>query len=176
MVRNAAALLILAFFAGPAWANTPVVHEQATIAGSIEMDLEKPVGPIRAGLICLPKGRARGHDFVSGDTEFSAILQDELSDSEEYRGKVAQYGRDGITIELRNIEVSLCARHWGVFGTGDTKSFDGRAQFLFRSYPRNSIGKQLETAVALELQRDSPMGARAIFRTAIQSLLGRLTF
>ena len=94
----------------------------------ISYPLNKRVGALRAGLLCMPNGGLRLGDFVEDDVKFGVMVNEVLAEAAGDR--VAAEGSP-VSIDLKNAKVKLCAKAWGVFGRGDTKSLSGDVSFGF---------------------------------------------
>lgn len=110
----------------------PTVLNSVQPAGSVAMALDRRTGIAGAGLACLPQGVTTGRQFVADGEEFSAMVRSELAElSPAIVARLPFAGAGHGEIALAGIESKLCARGYGVFGRGDTKSLSGSARFSF---------------------------------------------
>lgn len=94
---------------------------------SIAVDQGATVGIRSTGLVCIPTSRLVLEDFVPDQEAFKERVAKELS---------LMNSADAVhttikSIRLVKIEAKLCAKRYGVFGTGDKRSLSGKAVFTF---------------------------------------------
>lgn len=146
----------------------------APVRFTTDFPLNSSIGPLRAGQLCLPKGSVRGTDLISDDHQFDLLVRQVLDE----RANGSQYllgdGRaPKVEVHLRSAAVKLCAKSWGMFGMGDTKSLSGKAAFTFTWKMDGQTALAVET-IALELNGKDRLTAPAILRRAVTALLGRI--
>lgn len=88
--------------------------------------LSDGAGILKAGLLCIPKGRARVADFVPSEAAYRRIFEDAAYDKGEASSLAANWPT------LTRIDANLCAKGFGVFGMGDKRSMSGRVSFTFQ--------------------------------------------
>ncbi|MFM6830630.1 MAG: hypothetical protein ACKOVA_09920 [Novosphingobium sp.] len=141
---------------------------------TVDFPLAKTVGPIRAGTLCLPKGSMRGSDLVSDEGQF-ALLVRQVLDERAARGQrsLGDGAVPGIELHLKAAAVKLCAKSWGMFGMGDTKSLSGDVQFSFAWKIDGQAALNAEQIVLKPQSRDR-LTAQAIMRRAVEAVLDRI--
>lgn len=139
-----------------------------------DMQLSRSVGPLRAGQFCLPKGSITGADFISDTQQFDLLMRQTL-DAQAPANKVSLGSGSApkIEVHLKSAAVKLCAKSWGMFGMGDTKSLSGKAAFTFTWKKDGQKALAVET-IALEVNGKERLTAPAILRRAVNVLCGRI--
>lgn len=141
----------------------------------IAFPLEKGVGPVRAGKLCLPKGQLRGRDFVADQHEFGLIVRQGIDAlAPEARARLGAGSDPVVNLRLSAIDVKLCAKSWGAFGFGDTKSLSGNARFVFAWSSLEGIGPEHEVEVRLQPQKRDALTPPAMLRGAVAQALERI--
>ena len=161
------ALLYPGFFAGLAFAATPAISSPPPVA-YLDVAPEEKVGSVSAGLMCLPKGQLRVADFVDGRTGFTqSVFEAWKLRSNLVTVQIAE-------VHLTAVNVKLCARSWGLFGRGDTKSLSGRVEFRFRRLLANAGAAQTsDDTVAFTLEKRDALPASEILVKALRILFDR---
>jgi hypothetical protein len=159
----------------PAYATTePIAAPPAipTVAASIEFPLTASVGPVRAGLLCMPNSKLHGRDFLRSQKDLALLIQRMLS---ERKADPFLAGINNFQINFQMLRVKLCARSWGVFGTGDTKALSGRAEFTFAwSIDRDAAAKKTISRFTIELDKAHAVPADEIMDAALNRLLDQI--
>lgn len=141
---------------------------------AVDFPLSQSIGPLRAGQLCMPRGALRGTDLVRDDREFALLVRQTLDDRAS-RG-LPSFG-DGaaplIELHLHSANVKLCAKSWGMFGMGDTKSLSGDADFTF-TWRLASGGRSLNVEkVELRPKSKDRVTGPMILRLALENVLER---
>lgn len=141
---------------------------------SVDFPLSKTVGPIRAGTLCLPKGSMRGADLVSDEGQF-ALLVRQVLDDRAARGQrsLGDGAVPRIELRLKAAAVKLCAKSWGMFGMGDTKSLSGDVQISF-AWKIDGLAALTAEQIVLKIQSRDRLTAQAIMRRAVEAVLDRI--
>lgn len=140
----------------------------------VDFPLTKSVGPLQAGQFCLPKSSLRGSDFVSDEYQFDLLVRQTLDEQAMHnKGSLGSGSTPKIEVHLKSAAVKLCAKSWGMFGMGDTKSLSGKAAFTFTWKKDGQKALAVET-IALEVNGKERLTAPAILRRAINVLCGRI--
>ncbi|CAM8636318.1 MULTISPECIES: hypothetical protein [Sphingobium] len=141
--------------------------DSGTITTSIDFPLESAVGPVRAGLLCLPKGTVRGKDFVRSQRDLARMVRQAAS---EQNGTGRAFA--DLQIHFQGLRVQLCAKSWGVFGMGDTQALSGKADFVFAwsRGPGTPAEKQV-FRLQIDLSKNDAMPPDDIMREALNRLL-----
>lgn len=141
-----------------------------TIATSIDFPLEAVVGPVRAGLMCLPNSTLRGRDFVRSQRDLTLLVQQVA-----YEQNADSHRLDGLKIGFKAMRVKLCAKSWGVFGTGDRQALSGDADFVFEWSVESHLSMEPRTVrLQIKVGRDQAMPSNDIMREALNQLLARI--
>lgn len=148
---------------------------QAAVADfGVDFPLEQSVGPLRAGQLCMPKGALRGTDLVRDDQEFALLVRQALDD---LASRGASSLGDGtaprIDVHLKAVAVKLCARSWGMFGLGDTKSLSGDAEFTFSWRLTGTVGSPNNEKIIVRPTSKGRMTGPMILRLALADVLER---
>lgn len=151
---------------GPRWAASDI----RTITTSIDFPLESIVGPVRAGLMCLPNSKLRGRDFVRSQKDLTLLVQQVASEQEADGHRL-----NDVEINFKGLSVKLCAKSWGVFGTGDRQDLSGEANFVF-DWSGGSPPVTGPRTVRLEIKvgKGEAMPSNDIMREAVNQLLARI--
>ena len=109
------------------------------VFAKLEIASGETVGMVSAGMLCLPKGILRVRDFVWDDEDLTSVLREALAELHTgQRQDGLSWSPRAISVTLTGIRAKLCARKWGVFGTGDTKSLAGEVLRRVRVLKRNA--------------------------------------
>jgi hypothetical protein len=168
------AILPFAMWLGamPVLAQTAATSPLPTVTASIAFPLTTVVGPVRAGLLCMPNGKLRGRDFLRSHKDFPLLIQRALSERQADRS-LADIG--DLKVDWQMLRVKLCARSWGVFGTGDRKALSGQAEFTFAwSSDRDSATAKTIARVIIERDKDDAIPAEEIMDEALNRLLDQI--
>lgn len=141
---------------------------------TVSFPLEKSVGPLRAGTFCFPKGSLRGADLVDDEASFALMVREALEDRAiASRLALGDGALPLFELHFLSAKVKLCAKSWGVFGTGNTKSLSGNVELAFAF---KFDGQQsLETHnIAFKPELAEGLTANAIMRRGIDLVLGRI--
>ncbi len=132
---------------------------------SIAFPLSDVVGPVRAGLLCLPNGNLHGRDFLRSDADLSVRLQDVMAEGD-------QTDLGTLTIRLQALSAKLCAKSWGVMGIGDRKALSGKAEFAFAwsTDPTQSSPDKV-TRITVRLGKGQAMPPDEIMQEALRRLV-----
>lgn len=140
----------------------------------VEFPLTNKVGGLQAGQLCFPKGSLRGTDFVADEDEFDFLVRQALDEqSGQDSAPLGTSAAPRIAVHLKSAAVKLCAKSWGMFGLGDTKSLSGTANFTF-AWRKDGQGTLATETIALEVNVKDRLTAPAILRRAVITLLSRL--
>ncbi|WP_156135700.1 hypothetical protein [Novosphingobium subterraneum] len=139
-----------------------------------DLQLKRSVGRLRAGQFCLPKGSISGADFISDTPQFDLLMRQTL-DAQPPTDQIllGSGSAPKIEVHFKSAEVKLCAKSWGMFGMGDTKSLSGKAAFTFTWKKDGQKALAVET-IALEVNGKERLTAPAILRRAVNVLCGRI--
>lgn len=148
-----------------------MAYDGPQIKSYILVPLNKKVGSVRAGTLCLPKGSMSRAEIYLDEREFSGMLADAIE-----RQGLEGYSSDLhvpkiLKVELHNITVRLCAKNWGVFGLGDRESLSGNAQFYFAWQGTESAAEMEHSKVEINLTPHEAMPIKAIAMLAVEKLL-----
>ena len=144
--------------------------DSGTITASIDFPLESAVGPVRAGLLCLPKGSLRGRDFVRSERDLAKMVRQAAS---ELDGHGQAF--DGLQIHFQALRVKLCAKSWGVFGMGDTQALSGKADFVFAWRGSDVPAATQVSRLQIDLDKDDAMPPDDIMQEALSRLLVQIS-
>ena len=162
-----AAYLVISSSAGGAMA--------ASQRFTADLPLNRSIGPLRAGKLCLPKGRVAAADMISDARQFDLVVRQALDEQPQVQQATLGSGAaPKIEIHLKSVAVRLCASSWGLFGTGDTKSLGGKADFTFTWKKDGQSVLAVET-IPLEVSAKERLTAPAILRKAVNTLLQRMS-
>jgi hypothetical protein len=100
-------------------------------ASAVDIPIASTVGPLRAGKLCLPNGKVRVRDFVSGQSAFGVMVKEALDGLDSDRRTHLSALNAPVSVHLVGIKAKLCARDWGAFGFGDRRALAGEAAFTF---------------------------------------------
>lgn len=168
MIADIAAFAIL--IGSPPVPPVPVTAAPASLAlaiTTVEFPLADVVGPVRAGLLCLPRGKARGSDFLRSPEDLRLLLHQAASQVPAPGGMPAN-----LQIGFRALRVKLCARSWGAFGIGHSDALSGDAEFVFDwSVGASSPSARQVARIRIEIGKDQAMSPDAILRTALDRLI-----
>lgn len=158
-----------------AWVAQSSAALAAPAQFTIDFPLSNTVGPLRAGQLCFPKGAAKGTDFVSDQGQFSLLVRDILDAHQASAMHTSRSeGAPQIELHFTALAVKLCAKSWGAFGFGDTKTLTGKADFIFSWKPVGSIARTQPIAISLQLAGKDRMTAPLIMRRAVDRALQRI--
>jgi hypothetical protein len=138
---------------------------------TIDFPLHSSIGPLRAGQLCLPKGSVRGSDLIADGNQFDLLVRQVLE--EQASGGQSSLGNGAVPkveVHLRSAAVKLCAKSWGMFGMGDTKSLSGDVEFTF-AWKRDGQAALSVAKIAFKVNGKDRMTAPTILRRAVMSLL-----
>lgn len=139
-----------------------------------DLQLNRSVGPLRAGQFCLPKGSITGADFIPDTQQFDLLMRQTLdAQSPAAQLSLGTSSAPKIEVHFKSAAVRLCAKSWGMFGMGDTKSLSGKADFTF-AWKKDGQGAIASETIALEVNAKDRLTAPAILRRAVAILLRRL--
>ncbi|WP_311267425.1 hypothetical protein [Sphingobium sp. WCS2017Hpa-17] len=162
----------MALAATPCLAEPAMTAPPLTVTTSIAFPLNTVVGPVRAGLLCMPNGKLRGRDFLRSQRDFSLLIQRALSERQA-DPSLARLG--DLQVDLQRMRVKLCARSWGVFGTGDRKALSGQAEFTFAwSSNRDSAATKSIARIIIERNKDDAIPTEEIMEQALNRLLDQI--
>lgn len=175
---SAAAALLLAL-AAPQLAPSPAPGgvDAAGPVASITMALDRRTGMAGAGLACLPAGVTTGRQFVADQQEFASVLRSELADLPPGMAARLPFAGGGHgAIALAGIDSKLCAKGYGMFGRGDTRSVAGSATFSFDWSATNAGGipRQGSSRIALRLGKQEALTPPGWLRLALRRFLAEL--
>jgi hypothetical protein len=130
------------------------------------------VGPLRAGKLCLPNGKVRVRDFISGQSAFGSMVTEAMDDLDSARKARLSALKTPVSVHLVGIKAKLCARDWGAFGYGDRRSLAGEAAFTFELGTAQQ-GSPVVTKheVALKLKGAEALPPSEILQAALNQLL-----
>lgn len=137
---------------------------------------EQKVGTVKAGLICMPKGTLRLADFVDDERDFSSRLQRAV----DYEVSSSSFPRLSspatLKVTLWGMKANLCAKSWGVYGTGDTKSLSGTARFTFSWKLENGaiLTENAEEVVELKIDKSGAASSSKLLDRALAILANRI--
>jgi hypothetical protein len=172
MIGGAAPLLMLLGFS-PESVEPAANEARPSIATSIEFPLIAAVGPVRAGLLCLPRDKLRGRDFVRSERDFTMLVQQVASDSGADSAKAIIHN---IKVSFRSLNVKLCAKSWGVYGTGDTKALSGTADFVFDWSLGDEVREEKHISrIKIDIGKDEAMPPDEIMREALSRLFFQIS-
>ncbi len=151
--------------AGPRLAASDI----RTITTSIDFPIDDVVGPVRAGLMCLPNSSLRGRDFVRSQRDLALLMQ-QVADERDVGGPAI----DGLKVGFKAMRVKLCAKSWGVFGTGDRQDLSGEADFVFDWSAAGLLTEPREVRVQIKVSKGEAMPPSDIMREALRQLLAQI--
>jgi len=133
------------------------------------------VGSLKAGSLCFPRGSLKITDFVSGERDLINRMESILVD-DDGREFTHHYPIGAkIHLYLIGLDSHLCAKSWGVFGLGDTKSLSGniRAEFYWKIEYGNST-YQREDVINLVVEKSDAATPNELFGRIVQVLSNRI--
>ena len=149
----------------------PILSQAAAASAapraSIAFPLSDVVGPVRAGLLCLPNGNLHGRDFLRSDADLAVRLQEVMAEGD-------QTDHGTLTVRLQSLSVSLCAKSWGVMGMGDRKALSGKADFAFAWSTQAEHSPDKVARVTIKLGKDQAMPPDDIMQEALRRLVAQI--
>ncbi len=116
----------------------------------------------------------RGTDLVSDESQFALLVRQVLDErAARGQGSLGDGSAPKIELRLKSAAVKLCAKSWGMFGMGDTKSLSGDVQL---SFAWKVDGQALPVVERIELHPQSTerLTAPAIMRRAVEAVIDRI--
>lgn len=163
----AAICLSLAATSAPAFAASSQL--------TVDFPLTSKVGPLKAGQLCLPKGSVKGTDFISDQGQFALLVRQLLDAPNAMRStSLGDGAAPRIDLHFTALAVKLCAKSWGAFGLGDTKSLSGKTEFTFSWRAVGSPAQSHPLTVALQPASKDRMTAPSIMQAAVEEALRRI--
>ena len=144
-------------------------------SSAVDIPFSTAVGSLRAGKLCLPHGKMRVRDFVSGQSAFGLMLSQAVAELNSERQTQLSILSPLVSVHLVGISAKLCAKNWGVFGLGDRSSLAGDAAFTFEfSINRNGERAIAQHQVALKLKANDAQPPAEILNNALSELLTKI--
>jgi hypothetical protein len=144
-------------------------------SSAVDIPFSMAVGSLRAGKLCLPHGKMRVRDFVSGQSAFGVMLSQAVAGLNTERQTRLSNLSPPVSVHLVGISAKLCAKDWGAFGLGDRNSLAGDAAFTFEfSMYRNVARATVQHQVALKLKANDALPPAEILNNALTKLLTRI--
>ncbi len=82
---------------------------------------------------------------------------------------------DGLKIGFKAMHVKLCAKSWGVFGTGDRQALSGDVDFVFEWSGGPPLSMEPRTVrLKIKVGKDQAMPSNDIMREGLNQLLVRI--
>jgi hypothetical protein len=145
-------------------------------SATINLPFDKKVGSVRAGTLCFPKSSIRVSQFVESSRDFRRAIQEHLNVASDVEASRRPASGPMLSFSLTDIEAKLCAKDWGVFGSGDTKALSGHVVFHFGWAMRDGAESNPETVEIVDVAV-SPAEAvppKLIFDQAVGILIDRI--
>lgn len=168
-------VFVLAVCAHPACATEAETLRFPPPQAKISASLDERVGRLSAGTLCLPNGLLHLRDFVEGDSDFATIASQSLWGFEQAR--VNRRGEvPSISIDLKSTTAKLCAKAWGAFGMGNTKSLSGDVSFVFDWSSTSSSGlrRSGSSTIAFRVPVKQALVPKMIFQEAVQRVTSEI--
>ncbi|MEO8722184.1 MAG: hypothetical protein ABI395_01500 [Sphingobium sp.] len=157
-----AQFLVLPVSAAPAEAGLP---RNPNIRFSDAIDGDAVIGPVRAGMLCLPNGKLKWDDMrIPSDAAASAIIENALIQDGVFSTDVANTNRE-LRVSVDEIALHLCIP--GIAGVGKSK---GKGQISLRwivSGRDNRSPQSFVTKIALTIDGTDPRRSSRLIETAL---------
>ncbi len=141
-------------------------------ASAVDIPIASTVGPLRAGKLCLPNGKVRVRDFVSGQSAFGVMVTEAMDDLDSDRRTRLSALKTPLSVHLVGIKAKLCARDWGAFGFGDRRALAGEAAFTFElGVTRQGAAPATRHEIPLKLKGADALPPPDILHLALVQLL-----
>jgi len=146
------------------------------LSTEIEPLREARVGSLSAGIFCLPRGSLYREDFVGSVSDFRDVVESELANYRERASTDVEKSLGLERVALRSIDARLCAKKYGVWGTGEQSALSGRISIQF-DVDRLVAGRAITSTrtIAFDIEGAKAMTARQIFAKAVSQLIAELS-
>ena len=147
-------------------------RNSVSISTSISLPASAVVGSRRAGNLCFPNGSLRVSDFVRSTTEFDEMAQSAFSRRSSFQAGRALLNHGAIVITLKSMGARMCAKGYGLWGTGDRQSLSGNVSFQFGwSYtPTSSTPRTGSRTIEIKLSGKEARSTETILPQALEIL------
>lgn len=156
--------------------NTPTAAQSSAqnpiINVFTDLQYRTRVGHLRAGKLCLPNAALYFDDFYVSKSRLIELVYLAVHNltAGKFKSKVEA---EGLNIRLVDVDAKLCARSWGMFGSGARDQLSGSVHLAFQwSFGSAPLGDQQSLDVDVPSSEARPK--EAIARLTVDQIIADL--